>query len=68
MNVRFKFPFFCLLLLLFALPGISQSNLLSSRDVSKIHIDDLSDAEIEMYFTKAKESGVSEENIYKIFT
>ncbi|MEP7106638.1 MAG: SLBB domain-containing protein [Ferruginibacter sp.] len=66
MKFSSKFSFFCFLFFFFALPGIAQLNSLSVSDLSAVNIDNISDDEIEIYILKAKESGISEQNAYKL--
>jgi len=66
MKFSLKFSFFFFLSLFFALHGITQVKSLNVRDLSSVHIDDISDDEIRTYFTKAKENGISEQNVYRL--
>ncbi|MEO5891597.1 MAG: SLBB domain-containing protein [Ferruginibacter sp.] len=66
MKFSAKFSFFCVLFFFFIFHGIAQVNSLSVRDLSTVHIDEISDEDIEAYFIKAKENGVSEQNMYRL--
>ncbi len=68
MNFNFKFPIFCFIFIFFALTSSGQVNLLSLQDLSAINIDDVEDNDIKNYFLKATESGLSEENIFRLLT
>lgn len=66
MKINIRFSFFCILFFFFSFHGVAQSSSLSVKDLSTIHIDNISDEEIRTYFIKANESGVSDQNVYRI--
>lgn len=66
MNFILRFLFICSSFLLIASSAISQTNSLSGQNLSKVNIDEVPDAEISNYYSKAKENGLSDEDIYRI--
>ncbi|MEP7141831.1 MAG: SLBB domain-containing protein [Ferruginibacter sp.] len=66
MKFNLKFFSFCILFFFFSLHGIAQVNSLTTRDLSTIHIDEISDDEIKSYLTKARDNGLSDQDIFKL--
>ncbi|MFT3682430.1 MAG: SLBB domain-containing protein [Ferruginibacter sp.] len=65
MNLK-KFSLFLVVLLLTGFTSVAQVNMLSLPDLSTVNVDDVPDNEIKSYFVKASESGINEENMFRI--
>ena len=65
MNFKRRFLFLNFLLLLLINPAFSQVNPFLSQNLSKVNIDDVPDEEISTYYLKAKENGLSDQDIYR---
>jgi len=66
MNFKNSVLLISLFILAFSVPAYAQKNSLSSQNLSAVNIDDLSDNEIRSYLVKAKENGISEQNMYRL--
>ncbi|MEO6723442.1 MAG: SLBB domain-containing protein [Ferruginibacter sp.] len=66
MNFKYLFLLLNLFLLIVTSPVFSQENSLLSQNLANVNIDDVPDEDISTYYTKAKESGLSEQDIYKV--
>jgi hypothetical protein len=66
MKFRLRFSFFCIAFLLFGLSSNAQVNMLATQDLSTMSVDEISDIDIKNYFVKASESGINEENMFRI--
>jgi protein involved in polysaccharide export with SLBB domain len=66
MNCRICVVFIFVYLLLCSVPGQAQTNSLATQNLSSINIDDVPDADIQAYLQKAKENGLSGQDMYKI--
>ena len=66
--MKFLFRFLFLNCLLFSIvsPAFSQVNPLSSQNLATVNIDEVADEDISTYYRKAKESGVTDKDIYRI--
>ena len=60
-----RFIVFCIAVLITCSTN-AQSGTLLSQNLSSVNIDDVPDAEIKNYFSKATENGISEQNLYRI--
>lgn len=63
-NLRFLFIFFCSLL--FSFNGFSQANSLMAQNLASVEIDNLSDEQISIYYSKVKENGLSDQDIFRL--
>ncbi len=66
MNGRTGIMLITVVLLLFSVIGMAQVRSLASQNLATVNIDEIPDIEILSYLSKAKESGIAEENIYRI--
>ena len=66
MNLRISVSLLAVCILFFSVTGHAQINSLVVQNLSSVNIDDLSDNEIKSYLLKAKENGISEQNMYRI--
>lgn len=58
--------FILLILFICSLGGFSQVNSLSSQNLSTVSVDQVSDDEIKLYWQKAKDNGLTDQNIYRL--
>ncbi len=66
MKFSCKFSLICVFFLFFSLRGTTQINSLNVKDLSSVHINEIPDDEIRTYYKKAVESGISEQNMYRL--
>jgi protein involved in polysaccharide export with SLBB domain len=66
MNVNIRASLLGIVFLLSGLICDAQVNLLALPDLSAVKVDDIPDTDIKSYFVKASESGLTEENMFRI--
>ena len=66
MTVYFKRFLIAGILYLISTAAHAQVNSLALQNLSTVNIDDISDSEIKSYLLKASESGLTEQNLYRI--
>jgi protein involved in polysaccharide export with SLBB domain len=66
MNCKMRVFFIVIFLGVFSLQAFSQNRSLSVQNLAAVNIDEVPDSEIKAYWLKAAESGLSEQNIYRL--